>query len=157
MFEMREILFKHTGRNLISSRDPFAMQKRNQFIEDRPIPALDLPRVGGQWVKGVNSLQGDALMSRQRRTFTAEFKRQAVQLVTEQGFSVAEVARKLGVGENQIRQWKAQIEAQGAKAFPGHGNPVEAELHRLRAENKRLQQERDLLKKAAAFFAKESM
>jgi len=56
-----------------------------------------------------------------------------------------------------IVRWKRELEAEGVNAFPGHGNrsPVEEELHRLRAENKRLLMERDILKKATAFFAKE--
>ena len=97
-------------------------------------------------------------LTRTRRTFTSEYKLQAVQLVTGTGFSYAEAARQLGLRDVQIRAWKKQLDAEGAKAFPGHGNRgvLEEELHRLRAENKRLLQERDLLKKAAAFFARES-
>ena len=93
-----------------------------------------------------------------RRTFTSEYKLQAVQLVTEKGFSYAEAARQLGLRDTQIRAWKKQFDAEGAKAFPGQGNRsvLEEEVHRLRAENKRLVQERDLLKKATAFFARES-
>lgn len=98
------------------------------------------------------------IKTKTRRTFTPEYKLQAVQLVTEKGFSYAEAARQLGVRDVQIRAWKKQIDAEGAKAFPGQGNRsvIDEELHRLRAENKRLLQERDLLKKAAAFFARES-
>ncbi len=94
-----------------------------------------------------------------RREFTREFKVAAVKLVTEQGYSVAEAARKLGVRENLLRRWKAQLATQGAKAFSGHGVPVvlDDELARLRAENKRLTMERDILKKATAFFARESL
>ena len=85
-----------------------------------------------------------------RREFTREFKVAAVKLVTEQGYSVAEAARRLGVRENLLRRWKAQLATQGAKAFSGHGVPVvlDDELARLRAENKRLTMERDILKKA---------
>jgi transposase len=97
-------------------------------------------------------------MARTRRTYTPEFKVQAVQLVTEHGYSVAEAARSLGISENLIRNWKSTCQDQGEQAFPGKGNlsAVEQELARLRAENKRLQAERDILKKAAAFFAKEA-
>ena len=93
-----------------------------------------------------------------RRTFTSEYKLQAVQLVTDKGFSYTEAARQLGLRDTQIRAWKKQFDAEGAEAFPGRGNrsAIEEEVHRLRAENKRLLQERDLLKKAAAFFARES-
>ena len=91
-------------------------------------------------------------------TFTPEYELQAVQLVTEKGFSYAEAARQLGLRDTRIRTWKKQFDAGGTKAFPGRGNrnAIEEDVHRLRAENKRLLQERDLLKKAAAFFAGES-
>jgi transposase len=97
-------------------------------------------------------------MPRTRRTYTAEFKTEAVKLVTEQGYSVAEAARSLGISENLIRNWKQAVQDQGDQAFPGPGNlsPQEQELARLRAENKRLLAERDILKKAAAFFAREA-
>ena len=98
-------------------------------------------------------------MSRPRRTYTPEFKIEAVKLVTEQGYSVAEAARSLGISENLIRNWKQALQDQGEHAFPGQGNlpAIEQELARLRAENKRLLAERDLLKKAAAFFAREAI
>jgi transposase len=97
-------------------------------------------------------------MPRTRRTYTAEFKTEAVKLVTEQGYSVAEAARSLGISENLIRNWKQALHDQGDQAFPGQGHlsPQEQELARLRAENKRLLAERDILKKAAAFFAREA-
>ena len=94
-------------------------------------------------------------MPRPRSTYTAEFKLQAVKMVTDQKLSLAEVARRLGVGENCLRNWRAAAKEKGEAAFPGHGNPTPAddELRRLRAENTRLKAERDLLKKAAAYFA----
>jgi transposase len=97
-------------------------------------------------------------MPRTRRTYTPEFKAEAVRLVTEQGYSVAEAARSLGISENLIRNWKQALLDQGEHAFPGHGkfSPFEEEVRRLRAENKRLLAERDILKKAAAFFAREA-
>ena len=97
-------------------------------------------------------------MAKARRSFPPEFKAQAVQLVTEQGRSLAEVARDLDLSESLLRSWKAALAAGGAQAFPGRGNPpaLEEELRRLRAENKRLQMERDILKNATAFFARES-
>ena len=97
-------------------------------------------------------------MARTRRTYTPEFKAEAVKLVTEQGYSVAEAARSLGVHETLLRSWKQALQAQGDQAFPGPGNPpaVDEELRRLRAENQRLLAERDILKKAAAFFAREA-
>jgi transposase len=90
-----------------------------------------------------------------RKTYTREFKLQAVRMVTEQGLSVAEAARRLGIRENLIRNWRRAAKAPGPGACPGAGNPATAddELRRLRAENARLRAERDLLKKAAAYFA----
>src|SRR4051812_41244261 len=98
-------------------------------------------------------------MARQRRTYTREFKIEAVKLVTEKGQSVAEAARSLGIGETLLRSWKIAFQDLGAQAFPGNGclPAVEEELRRLRAENKRLRQEREILKKAAAFFAREAL
>ena len=97
-------------------------------------------------------------MPRTRRRFTGEFKAEAVRLVTEQGKSLAEVARDLDLGESMPRAWKQALAEGGNHAFPGKGNPpaLEEELRRLRAENKRLQMERDILKRATAFFARES-
>ena len=90
-----------------------------------------------------------------RKTYTREFKLQALRMLADQGLSVAEVARRLGVGENCLRNWRAAAREQGEAAFPGQGNPSPAdeELRRLRAEVQRLRAERDLLKKAAAYFA----
>ena len=89
-----------------------------------------------------------------RKSYTREFKLQAVRMTADQGLSVAEVARRLGVGENCLRNWRAARE-KGEAAFPGNGlpHPAEDELRRLRAEVQRLRAERDLLKKAAAYFA----
>jgi transposase len=94
-------------------------------------------------------------MPRPRSTYTAEFKLAAVKMITDQKLSVAEVARRLDVGENLLREWKKAVLARGDAAFPGHGHlpPAEDELRRLRAEVARLKAERDLLKKAAAYFA----
>jgi transposase len=76
-------------------------------------------------------------------------------MITEQKLSVAEVARRLDVSETLLRAWRKAILERGDDAFPGHGHPAPAddELRRLRAENTRLRAERDLLKKAAAYFA----
>ena len=94
-------------------------------------------------------------MPRKRTTYTAEFKLQAVKMITDQKLAVAEVARRLGVCETLLRAWRTAVLERGDAAFPGHGNPTPAEdeLRRLRAENARLRAERDLLKKAAAYFA----
>jgi transposase len=97
-------------------------------------------------------------MARTRRTYTRDFKLAAVKLITVEGRSVAEAARSLGLSENLLRLWKQKLAAEGEQAFPGQGSlpPLEDEVRRLRAENKRLQMERDILKKATAFFAAEA-
>jgi transposase len=98
-------------------------------------------------------------MAESRRAYTAEFKLAAVKLVTEQGYSVAEAARSLGVTEKILRKWRRSLQDQGERAFPGKGNlPADQEeVRRLREENHRLRMERDILKKATAFFARESL
>ena len=91
----------------------------------------------------------------QRKVYTPEFKLAAVKMITEQKLSVAEVARRLGVTENRLHEWKTSVAKRGADAFPGSGHltPLEEESRRLRADVKRPEAERDILKKAAAFFA----
>ena len=98
-------------------------------------------------------------MARQRRTYTNAFKVEAVKLITEKGLSVAEASRSLDIGETLLRSWKVAFQAQGDQAFPGNGRlPAhEEEMRRLRAEVKRLLMEREILKKAAAFFAREAL
>jgi len=93
-----------------------------------------------------------------RRIFSREFKLEAVKLVHERGVSVAQAARDLQVHENVLRKWLRDQKADPKEAFPGKGvmKPEQAELDRLRKENAKLKMERDILKKAAAFFAKES-
>jgi transposase len=98
-------------------------------------------------------------MAQARRTFTREFKIAAVKLVTEKGRSVAEAAKTLGIVPEVLRRWKHALQHEGDQAFPGHGNlpPAEDELRKLKAQIKRLETERDILKKATALFAKESL
>ena len=97
-------------------------------------------------------------MARAREAYTPEFKLQAVAMITDQKLSVAEVARRLGVGEGLLHAWKKAVLKTGGGAFPGPGHltPVEEENRRLRAEVKRLEAERDILKKATAFFANQT-
>jgi transposase len=90
---------------------------------------------------------------RKRNKYSKEFKEEAVKLVTEQGYSYAEAGRNLGVNPNLLSRWQRDIEGEGDT--PGSSAPMQAELKRLRKENKRLKMEREILKKAAVFFAKE--
>ena len=96
-------------------------------------------------------------MTEKRRKHSPEFKREAVKLITHEGYSIAEAARSLGLNENMLGRWKREQELKQDHAFPGNGNQSgqEAEVRRLREENRRLKMEREILKKAAAFFAKE--
>ena len=93
-----------------------------------------------------------------RRTFTAEFKREAVRLVTERSVPVTRAAKQLDVHPNVLGKWVRDFEADPAHAFPGQGKlkPEQAEIERLKRELARVKMERDILKKATAFFAKES-
>ena len=91
-----------------------------------------------------------------RRKFTSEFKQEAVRMVTQQGLSLSEAALRLGIHENLLRNWRKSLEQNGADASPRQPTALEAENARLRAENERLRMEREILKKATAFFARES-
>jgi transposase len=94
---------------------------------------------------------------RERRQFTDEFKAGAVALVLDQGKSIPDVARDLDLSDSALRSWVERARADRGKGRPGVLASVERdELARLRKENRELRMERDILKKAAAFFAKES-
>jgi len=94
-----------------------------------------------------------------RRKFSREFKLEAVKLVTERGVAVAQAAKDLDVHENVLRKWVRGLRDEPHDAFPGNGRQKiqDAEMARLRKEVAKLKMERDILKKAAAYFAKESM
>jgi transposase len=89
----------------------------------------------------------------QRKQYSAEFKREAVRLVTEQGLSLAQVARDLGINDNLLSRWKKQFQTEGSQAFPGHGHARDEELTRLRREVEVLRQEREVLKKVVGIFS----
>lgn len=97
------------------------------------------------------------MSKRSRRKYTEEYKEEAVKLVTEQGYKIAETARNLGVNPNLLGRWKRDFEVgDGDCLDSGDKAALQSELKRLRKENKRLEMEREILKKAAAFFANES-
>ena len=91
-----------------------------------------------------------------RRHFTREFKVEAVKLITEKGLTVAAVARDLDIAENLLHRWKRQFHEDPGFALMKKSDQQAEELRRLRRELAIAQQERDILKKAAAYFAKES-
>lgn len=96
-------------------------------------------------------------MGSERRSFSKEFKLEAVLLVVEGGKSVAQAARDLGIRPGLLGRWKQEYEQERENAFPGKGNlKPEDELRQLRKENARLRMERDILKKAAVIFSKDS-
>ena len=92
-----------------------------------------------------------------RKSFSPEFKREAVRLLETSQKSSADLARELGVRRNQLYKWKEQLSQCGAGAFPGsgRGSGSNDEVARLRKELEQVKEERDILKKAAAYFAKE--
>jgi transposase len=97
-------------------------------------------------------------MAATRRKYSREFKVEAVRMITEKGLPVTQVARDLGIDRTLLTKWKHEVIADPREAFPGKGRlkTVDEELHRLRKEVETLKQERDILKKATAFFAKNS-
>lgn len=97
-------------------------------------------------------------MKRTRRHHSPEFKREAVALVVEHGYSCAAAGRSLGVNGALIGRWKGELEGHAMEAFPGPGKRTaeQQRIHELESENRRLRMERDILKKATAFFATES-
>jgi transposase len=91
-----------------------------------------------------------------RRRFSDEFKTDAVSLVIDQGYSVSEAARRLGVDRSVLDRWCRQHRQQASDSPVRQEDDCEAEIRKLREEVRKLQIEKDILKKAAAFFAKES-
>lgn len=91
-----------------------------------------------------------------RRKYSPEFKREAVQLARQPHVSCAQVARELGIGANLLTRWKREADMEGHQAFGGTGSARDEEVARLKRELARVTKERDFLKDAATFFAKES-
>jgi transposase len=94
----------------------------------------------------------------ERRQFTREFKLEAVRLIKQRGVSYAQASKDLGIHPTQLRSWVKQLADDPQHAFPGHGQmkPEQLEIAQLKREVTKLKAERDILKKAAAYFAKES-
>jgi transposase len=95
-------------------------------------------------------------MQKTQRTFTKEFKGEAVQLVQTSGKSMAQIARDLGIADSTLHHWRKLLSEQGEQAFPGSGHqtPQEEEIRHLKRENDLLRQERDILKKAVGIFSR---
>ena len=97
------------------------------------------------------------MSGKKRKTYTREFKLEAVRLITEKGYSIAEASRNLGVDYSVLRRWKKQLSDDPQNAFPGKGKlkAPDEEYRRIKRELERVKEERDILKKALAYFAED--
>ena len=91
-----------------------------------------------------------------RKRYSAEFKREALRRASEEGTTDVLVAEELGINARQLRRWRDAMKRDGEAAFPGQGKARDEELMRLKRKLAKVEQERDFLKEAAAYFAKES-
>lgn len=99
------------------------------------------------------------MSTRKKRTFSEEFRRDAVSLIEREGYTLKEASERLGIHESILGKWKRRLGGQGSviQSPSSEGDNLHEEVRRLRIENRRLQMEREILKKATAFFAKESL
>ena len=97
------------------------------------------------------------MSKRKRKNYSREFKLEAVGLITEKGYSIAEASRNLGIDYSVLRRWRNQLAEDSQNAFPGKGRlkPADEELRLLRRQLERVTEERDILKKALAYFAED--
>jgi transposase len=102
------------------------------------------------------SIQREGIMPKEQRTFTREFKLEAVQLVQKSGKPQAQIARDLGIADSTLHHWCKEFSEQGKQAFPGSGHQTaqEEDVRRLKRELEVTRQERDILKKALAIFSR---
>jgi len=91
-----------------------------------------------------------------RKRYSAEFKRQAISRANEEGVTDVLVAEELGINARQLRRWRDAAKRDGKEAFPGQGHARDQELMQLKRKLAKVEQERDFLREAAAYFAKES-
>ena len=91
-----------------------------------------------------------------RKRYSAEFKREALRRASEEGTTDVLVSEELGINARQLRRWRDAMKRDGEAAFPGQGKSRDEELMRLKRKLAKVEQERDFLKEAAAYFAKES-
>lgn len=92
-----------------------------------------------------------------QKTYTPEFKREAVRLAQTSGKPIAQIARELGISDTSIHQWRKELAEHGSEAFPGSGHQMaqDEEIRRLKRELEIAKQERDILKKAVSIFSRE--
>ena len=91
-----------------------------------------------------------------RKRYSTEFKREALKRANEPGVTDVLVAEELGISARQLRRWRDSVERDGDTAFPGQGKSRDEEMTRLKRKLAKVEQERDFLKEAAAYFARES-
>ena len=91
-----------------------------------------------------------------RRKYTQEYKQEAVQLVKQSDTPISEIARNLGVNDNVLRRWVKEQADPNKRSFPGHGHARDEEIAQLKKELSQVKKERDFLREAATYFAKES-
>jgi transposase len=96
-------------------------------------------------------------MHKVQKTYTPEFKREAVRLAQTSGKPITQIARELGISDTSIYQWRKELAAHGSEAFPGSGHQTtqEEEIRRLKRELERTQMERDILKKTLGIFTRD--
>ena len=111
---------------------------------------VDTLSLGGQ------GLGEEFTVGKTRPPYAKEFRAEAVRLVRESGKALAQIAKDLGVSEPSLRAWRKQTELDNGKRSDGLTTEEHAEVRRLRRENRILREEREILRKAAAFFAKET-
>ena len=90
------------------------------------------------------------------KRYSAEFKKEAIRRASEEGLTDKAVCDELGIGARQLRRWRDELNVLGSNAFPGKGQSRDEELTALKRELVRTKKERDFLKEAAAYFARES-
>jgi transposase len=97
------------------------------------------------------------MSKKKRKNYSQEFKMEAVGLIAEKGYSIAEASRNLGIDYSILRRWKNQFADDSQNAFPGKGRlkAPDEELRQLKRELERVKEERDILKKALAYFAED--
>ena len=97
------------------------------------------------------------MSKKKRKSYSREFKLEAVGLITKKGYSIAEASRNLGIDYSVLRRWKSQLADDPQNAFPGKGKlkAPDEELRRIKRELERVTEERDILKKALAYFAED--
>lgn len=91
-----------------------------------------------------------------RRKYSPEFKQGAVEQTGQPGVSCAQIAHELGIAPSLLTRWRREADSAGQKAFAGTGSPRDEEVARLKRELARVKKERDFLREAATFFARES-